>query len=490
MKNYFPFLIIIVLSVGLGITYLLNINDLTLINYEPHIRHLLGIAFAICSTSLLFYHFRHSFTSKSHIFAYDSLVALMLGILLCTSIFHEDITFVAMLFFSAVVVIHFGYQRKIYWSYTIATVIIGYGVFLLAGTIFSAEGFRFPLEITPFFILPLSLYLFSLSKDNLLRITMVFVRIMMLYMSFSIIYWSFNHYYLETDFITWTTHKLNFPVNMIGWEEQFKDMLNSNYYSAYFFVNSWSGYFHPSYISVVLCSGLILAFYLYQENTLKTSFSRIELGAYVLLCFVIEALMESRIGMVGFIFIVFSGTLYVSKSKSKYFNLLLIIYIFISLAGFYFFNDAITGFVNDEIRTIYRQLSYEYIYSHPWWGTGYGGQPEVLNPLMKQLYPDSPYVYTPIPYVHNQFLGNMVQFGIWGALVLTIVFLALTIFGIKNKNFYLLLYLGFNFLFMMIEEPLSRQDGIMRFLVFLVFLCLVSKQNKSSNNSVEQNEYK
>lgn len=482
MKNSFPFLIFIALIVGLGTTYLLHNQNLCTIINEPYIRHILQVVIAVAGVIIVLTHFKPSVSDSTSIFGNENTVAVALSCLLCATLFNINLIYIAMLTFCMLVLLHFVFRRKLYRPNKLLSGIIIYGILLMTAALVSSNDFRFPTEITVFFLVPLSFYFFRLSKDNWNSVALVFIRFTMVYMTISIIYWSFNHYYLETDFIHWITHKLSFQAEMIGWEEQFKTMYETNYFSAYFFVNSWSGYFHPSYISTVLCSGLVLAFYLFQQNSEKTPFSKIELGAYIVLCLTMEALMESRIGIVGVVLIVTSCVVYLSKANSKHYKLLIVLLVLSTALILYLFNNSIISFLTDEVRTIYRNLSYEYISQHPWWGTGYGQQSDVLNALMKQNYPESPYVYMPIPYVHNQFLGNMVQFGVWGALALSLLFIVLTIQAFKNKDFYLLLYLGFYFLFMMIEEPLSREDGIMRFIIFLVFLCTKTDISNNSQN--------
>ncbi len=75
----------------------------------------------------------------------------------------------------------------------------------------------------------------------------------------------------------------------------------------------------------------------------------------------------------------------------------------------------------------------------------------------------------------------MVQYGIWGLLVLLMMLGAITYYAIKNRSYLLQMMTCVLILFMMIEEPLYVLDGIIPVLTFLVFFSAFSESKKTSD---------
>ena len=80
-------------------------------------------------------------------------------------------------------------------------------------------------------------------------------------------------------------------------------------------------------------------------------------------------------------------------------------------------------------------------------------------------------------YVHNQFLGEMVQFGISGLIVLLVVMAGLVFYSFKSRSYLLQMLLFVYILFMLVEEPLYVQPGITRFIVFFALFAAIGETN-------------
>jgi len=427
--------------------------------------------------------------TKKHRFSWDdiyknnTLIIISLSVVLVSSFLKLEIGFYAIGIFVGASLLHFLYTRKFYPPNKLFYFVFLYALLLFFGTIGTKPGFHFPDRTLAFYVLPLSLCFFRLSKKTLLEIAEVFFKTGIVFLAICVLYWWYNFLHLDANFIEWITSKTNHPAEMIGWEQQVRKH-NTNHFSAYFFVSSWSYYFHPSFIAFVLFFGLIIGFYLYHKRNLMPTITKFELILYIALCFFVLLLLQSRIGVVGFVFILAVTGLYYLKLKTKRFKIGLAIYLLLGCTSFFVLNDTASEFVNDDVRNNYRRIAVSYIQDNFWWGSGYFQQQIVLEQqaeTMKDIlsYSIFPHINHPIHYVHNQFLGDMVQFGIWGLLVLLAMLVAIAYYAIKNRSYLLQMMLLITVLFMMIEEPLYTQVGIIRFTVFLVFFVAISKAKQN-----------
>jgi O-antigen ligase len=198
-------------------------------------------------------------------------------------------------------------------------------------------------------------------------------------------------------------------------------------------------------------------------------------------------LMQSRIGIVGLLFILAATGLYYLKLKTNFFKIGLAVYLLLGSVSFFVANDKISGFISDDTRVAYINIAISYIQDNIWWGSGYRQQRMVLEQqaiLMKDQLPPSvfPHIDHRIGYVHNQFLGDMVQFGIWGLIALLLMLFAIARYAIKSRSYLLQMLLMTVILFMLIEEPLYIETGTIRFMAFLVFFVAISESNELKNS--------
>ncbi|GAB1416247.1 hypothetical protein MASR2M117_16530 [Paludibacter sp.] len=349
-------------------------------------------------------------------------------------------------------------------------------LFLFLGTIGTQKGFHFPELTYTFIVIPVAFSFFSFSKTLLLKIARIFFRIMLLFLVTGIVYWWYNFLCLDVSFVEWISNKLHFEVNMIGWEEQFR-LSHGNNYSAYFFVNSWAYYAHPSYISLVLFFGLIVGFNLFYKNDNTNKVSIVDVTVYILLSTLMIALMQSRIGIVGLVLICAISLLYFIKLKTKWFKIILPLFLIVGVGALAFVNYKFSGLIKDEIRNTLNTLAISYFKNHVWWGTGTQEQFIALRSQLEIMKNDVyPLGFEPI-FTHNQFLGNMVQYGIWGFILLSSILIVFANYAIKHRSYLMQMFLFIIIIFMQIEEPLYIQEGITRFTVFLTFFVAVIESN-------------
>jgi hypothetical protein len=408
------------------------------------------------------------------------LIIISLSILLVGVIFHQKIGNFATGVFIGAAFLHFLCNGKFYQFNRLFFFLFLYAILLLAGTIGTEKGFHFPDITLSFYLLPLSLCFFRLSRETLLRIGRFFFRVMIIYMLICVIYWWFNFLYLDTSFSHWVTHKLYFPVEMNDWVAQTKKC-SDGYFAAFFFVNSWAYYYHPSYISLVLFFGLITGFYLYYKKNALSVVTRFELILYIVLCFVSIILMESRVGFVGFLFILAVTGLYYFKLKTRYFKIVLPLCLLLGISALFLLNDKISEFADDELRATYQILAIDHIKEHFWWGCGFHEQKAALVEQAQKINMDLPHAIEP-RHTHNQFLGDMVEYGIWGLLALTSMLCAFARYAVKKRSYLLQMLLCVTVLLMFVDEPLYIQEGVTRFTVFLIFFVAVSESSSDEEN--------
>jgi hypothetical protein len=310
---------------------------------------------------------------------------------------------------------------------------------------------------------------------------------MIIYLVFCVIYWWYNFQYLDYGLIEWFSGKANFNVaNLQGWIEQ-SYLSNGTVYGAYFFVTSWAYYFHPSYISLVLFCGLILGVYLHLQNKLEPAINKSELIVYFVLLIFVVSLMQSRIGIVISALIFSTSSLYYLKTKSKNWKVLALFYILVFVLFIVIYNQTVYNFIFDETRLYYLTLGINYIKSHIWWGSGYDEQMIALKQQALLMKDSIPYDGNEIYYTHNQFVGNMVQFGILGLLSLLLLLFSIGKYAIQSRSYMMGQFLLILLLFMLIEEPLYGQKGFTIFTVFLGLFIKISESENQKKTSISEN---
>ncbi|MDR0763112.1 MAG: O-antigen ligase family protein [Bacteroidales bacterium] len=436
-------------------------NIITAAN-EPYARLIVQLLFIILSLIIIILEVKKHKFQKSDFFKNNTLIYAGFILLPVSSIFTESVGIAGTTIFITIACLHFFFNLKLYQPNNIMYFIFLYALLLFIGTIGTPKGFRLPDPTYTFYLLPLSLSLFKINQKTLFRAGHIFFRIMLIYMFCCVIYFIYNFNYLDLSFVDWITQKSSFDENMLDWEKQ----------DAYFFVNKWAGYSHPSFISFVLFMGLITGLYLFYKRDFVKTVTSVELFLYVFLCLTTVLLMESRIGVVVFSSLLIISLIYYSIVKKEYVIPLSLSAIFFTVSFFFVIDNNLT---NDSLRSDYRKIALNYIERNPYWGCGYHEQQDALD---EQIALDSVKVRKRLNAVHNQFLGDTVQYGIVGFIVLLTLLVGILFYGIKWRSYPLQMFIFVLILYMMIDEPLYVQTGITRVTIFFVFfVALTSKQN-------------
>ncbi|MHB9056293.1 MAG: O-antigen ligase family protein [Paludibacteraceae bacterium] len=336
--------------------------------------------------------------------------------------------------------------------------IFGFAFFRFMGTIGSNKGFYFPDYTLSFYVIPIAYCLFNFSKEAFITIMKATFRIIFIYIIISLCYWFFNISYIKIPVHEWITSKIAVGAT-----------------PAYDYIGTWSGYSHPSYISLVLFSNLIIGFYLLYKSVIP----KFELITFIVCTISLELILESRIGLVGVLFIIIVSILYYAKLKTQIFRRILFFIFLLGVIGMFFGYSKLDSFVTDVNRKTDYTLAINYIKDNLWWGAGTMGQEKALIFQEQKMLDVLPSAHNKKTYVHNMFLGEMVQYGVWGLLVTTILLGALAVSAYKSRNYLYQVFLMVFILFLLIEEPLYVQEGITYFMVYLTFFIAVGDTSKT-----------
>jgi len=479
----------ILLIVLLSITTIQILFELGLITpyHELYVRYFLGLFFVLNMVVLFFYEFKNiklniPNRSKITILLYVSLLILMVS-----TIFKLRLSIYGSFIFILLSIIYFFVEKK---SLKLNSVYYGlflYALLMILGTIGTSKGFRIPDKSLTFILIPLAFSVINISNQSFHQLLYIFFKLMILYMVLCVVYWLYNFQYLEYGIIDWFSGKANFSVaDLRGWTEQ-TTLSNGTVYGAYYFVTSWAYYFHPSYVSLVLFMGLISGFYLYFSSDQFQTVNKFELGIYIVLLIAMVALMQSRIGLVQIFFILSTTSIYILKRRSKNWKLASVFSVFILILLVINFHEKLTNFVFDKTRIYYLTLALNYVKHHLIWGSGFDEQIIALKQQALLMNNIIPFDGENIWYTHNQFIGNMVQFGVLGFVVLIVLLISIANYAFFSKSYLLYQFFLIMSLLMLIEEPLYGQKG---FTIFTVFLCLFIKiaESKTENTSLEKRD--
>ena len=392
---------------------------------------------------------------------FRALLIVSISIMLISSVFDKQVGIDGTGIFIICTLIYVIATGKIYSLNPIYLVVFTYPLLEFLGTIGTAKGFHFP-EITySFYLLPFAFSCFRLEKDTLLHILKYLTRIILIFIILSIIYWYYNLVHFDVRIMEWLTQKT--AVNGIP---------------AYKFVAEWSGYFHPTYINLVLLPGLISILYLFYKKNNNVWISKFEVILYVICCFLFQLLSESRVGFLAVVLILLITSMYYLHLKAKYFKPILMLVLVFGSISLFLMQNKVSGFLADPVRKTDTSLAISYIKTHPWWGIGFGNEHIVLSQQEVKMKDVIKPGNMPKTYVHNQLLGTMIQFGIPGAVILFIFVFGLFIYAFKTRSYLLQLFIFLYILVMLIEEPLYAQEGITRFMIFLAFFIHISESEK------------
>jgi len=234
----------------------------------------------------------------------------------------------------------------------------------------------------------------------------------------------------------------------------------------------WPAHHHPSNVSTVLLMAVPIALYLrYQDGK---QISMVEMLSGVLLPVVFTILCGARVGMVIASALLVLGYLFYCKFRPVL-KWGLVVTGIAALGILFHLFPIIDDHFTDPIRVDLRKTAISAIKEKPvfGWGTGYVEPFIHSKERAHSLGIEKPY---PFNHFHNQYLENMVQFGIPGILILLILFGWMLWTGLREKNYLLLSLMVIYVLSCWVDTCFHSSKGVVPFAFWLCFL--MAKRDK------------
>ncbi len=218
---------------------------------------------------------------------------------------------------------------------------------------------------------------------------------------------------------------------------------------------SWSGAPHPSYNIIWILGGMISCIYL-RESQIITRFEYLLSATFFSILVVLE---QSRIGIIVILIAIIVGFFYQLRTHHKELICYSIASVFLAIGLFVFCNPIILDFIEDPIRIDLLNVACSYIKANPLLGSGIGG---MTSANISSVVTDFAYSEFYHFYPHNQFLGDWMQSGVMGFLLVIALTICVLLRTIQKRNLLLLFFAIGIFLLMCIEMPLRFLSGVTR----------------------------
>ncbi len=460
-KNIFVFSVSLVTLVAvILIRYVFAGSSIISKEYLPTAAGLLQVIFLLVFLAIGLADFLKTNRRIRNLFTLRSALIASVVVSLILSITKPSVGYYASGIFVFFALLYFFSLMKIYAFNKVYFFLIAFALLQIIGAFFNGSEFRFPEKVYSFLIFPIAYSLFDFGKQTYLRILRVVFRVLFVFICISLVFWIYNVNVFDESLKEWVTTKLAVD----------------GLYNTYALIGVWSMYEHPTYISLVLLSGLIAGFYLYFKKDKLAYVSVWEIVVFSASLLMLELAYESRVGLVSAALVITVSLFYYMKLKSSYYKLAFFSLILFGSVFFLMKTDKLDMMWSDNVRKVDYTLAVNYIKDHFWWGTGTGNQHLALE-YQEKIMNELPKSINKKTYVHNQFLGEMVQFGVTGLIVLLVVVGGLVFYSFKSRSYLLQLFLFVYFLFMLVEEPLYVQPGITRFIVFFSLFTAVGEAN-------------
>jgi O-antigen ligase len=298
----------------------------------------------------------------------------------------------------------------------------------------------------PMLVFPIILQYLSLSERMIKTILTLFVHFTLLFCLVALLSIA---YYSSTV-----------PIDIKEWLHHPKDYSN--------FAFEWIGYSHPSFHCVIYLFALPAGLYLRRKyHSIPTA----EFIILIIMEAAVIVLTGARVGIIVFLLLLLMMLIYAVPLRKRKITagsivaLLSITTIILLLSENQFFDRF-----KDPPRTQLWKTAMTSIKEEPLLGAGTGGMKAIINtPEITEIIGQS------LSHPHNQYLGEIMHFGIIGAIPLFATLLYLLVIAIRHKNFLLLSLMTILFIFMITEMPFDIHKGINYFL-FFTSLLLFQKQ--------------
>ena len=251
-------------------------------------------------------------------------------------------------------------------------------------------------------------------------------------------------------------------------------------HSYHFFYIFLSHFMHPSYQALYACIAMLFSFYFITKRRYRTLFT---LFSLFLLLYVF--MLQSKAGILASIlFMIFAGLYGINRKKSRYIVSALFVIAFLTVPLFLVKNiHTKVNRIDDFIESLKKSQNKEgatdariLIWKNAWevavdnlpFGTGPGDVHEELNRAYDAnglpAFRENNYN------AHNQYLETLAGLGILGLLSLLSLFIYPFIYGVKNRDILLPVFVVIVLFFLLFESMLERKAGGNFIALFLALL--------------------
>lgn len=232
---------------------------------------------------------------------------------------------------------------------------------------------------------------------------------------------------------------------------------------------------HYSFLSLIFIYGFV--FLLTLESTLKYSIVILIRCLYLMLMLMFMIFTGARSGLILTIVVgITYGFILVSKKVSLRFLIAVLVLSFfclVSIITYYITGKKYSE--NDFTRYQYGVVAISAWKERPWFGLGTGSSKAVMRDIdyVKSLgfkdtwqYNDHPAISHP----HNQFINEMLQFGVLGSVPLFLLVIFSLFRSTKANQWDFFLFMIVAAVFMLVEAPLNSNKGIVPFTIIATLM--------------------
>ncbi|MDR0581869.1 MAG: O-antigen ligase family protein [Prevotellaceae bacterium] len=289
----------------------------------------------------------------------------------------------------------------------------------------------------PFILFPLLFQYLPWNERILKTVLVFFVR--------------FTWLFCAVTLFTVAWHSIDVPVNMKEW------LLHPK---SYPFAYTWTNYDQPSFLCVIYLMALPAGLYLKRKYG---AVSTVEIITLIIVEAAMLAFTGARVGFIILPVLLLWMLFYRISFKRKMVAVgalgILAGAMVMALLGW---QNQFTDRFKDPARIQLWETAMASIKEKPLLGTGTGGMDAVIGtPEMTEK------IGQTLSYPHNQYLGEVMHFGIIGATALFGTLAYLLVWAFRKKDFLLQSLLFILFIFMFTEMPLDSHKGINFFLFFI-----------------------
>ena len=462
-KTYWTLIPLLLIFLVIGLEFYTTFElDIIYYKLEGTLTYNLFLAAVFCLPLLLLPFFAHW---KKQLF-HKKLLLVGLSVFLIAMNFRLQQAFQISVLFSITVIIYFIFEKKIYRPNLFYVLLFLYFVLEAVSLLWSSNvslGLSYLMKLSPLAFVPLLFCFFKLSKKDFNMIALFLFRFSMIFAFISVCSWI-----IESRF-------LNFPIE--------KSLAAKKYlidiYPSYDVVYAWTNKEHPTYNAILLLFSLSIGWYYIFKKGVEDNIGYLEFAFMFFSTFLLAIITASRFMFVLWVIVNIVGLLLSLRKNKKVFLVISSVFIVSGISLLGSFPEKLLSFINDPVRACHYAAAFQSIEENPWLGTGVGGMTKYINinnPVYAPLNLRSDDLFNHI-HPHNQFVGDMMQTGVLGLILIIFIMGFLFYASIKYRNWLLLINSLMFLLLMNIEMPLMYTSGIFTFTLIFTFLTKIEPKS-------------